>query len=352
VGHLDDIAGGLTKIPFHEESWHPGGIDHVAPEPRAASCRRCDLARQAKNVCLSGGGKGGAILVVGGSPTHHDDIAGRMLPQGVNQVLAAEISRHNKDVRHAWGVSCAAGKDPTAEQLAACRPYLSWEFDLRPPRAVLLGAVAVQAVFGHSFNPGRLRRGRGWARGVPCFFVVHPQATHNRFVRGFFKQDLEWALTSPVEVRPDGCVEVLARPSDAVGWLRAVRPEPLCFDFEYYPKNIWAPEPLTVLCLGMAQDPERPVTIPGKVLEDAAVRAALKEMMEDVRVPKLNQDVKNDRHVMWRAYGIETVGVEWDSLIASRLRDMDAPAGLTHTNWIAGFGGYKSVGQAGADDDE
>jgi uracil-DNA glycosylase family 4 len=352
VSLLDDPAP-ADAIPFRAEPWFPAGIDGVAPLARDPGCRRCALARSSKNVCMAGGGPGGAPLVVGSTPTHHDDIAGRLVPQGTNQILAADLARVAPDARIVWAVSCAAGRDPEPDQVAACRPFLAWEFDLRPPRAVLLGPLAVAAVTGQPFNPGRLRRGRCWARGVPCFLVVHPQAAAaNRHVRDIFRQDLEWALRAPLEPAPDGVVEFLRDPARAEAWLRAVRRgQLLSFDFEHHPRNPWAAG-FAVIAGSFAQDPTRPVTIPGDVLAAPGVRAALKAVLEDVHVPKVGQDVKHDRHVAWRAYGVDVAGVAWDTMVASRLRDPDALAGLKHTSWQAGFGGFKDVGQRGADDED
>ena len=77
----------------------------------------------------------------------------------------------------------------------------------------------------------------------------------------------------------------------------------------------------------------------------------MRRVLEDPRFAKVNQNIKHDRHVLWRAYGVDVVGVAHDTLVASKLRDSDGPGALDWTAWQVGWGGYKGVGQEGADDE-
>jgi uracil-DNA glycosylase len=357
MGVLDDPKP-AARIPFYPPdeppTWFPGGVDVVEPRPADPKCRRCSLATGAKTVCMASVGPAVAPLLVFSTPTQRDDVSGGLIEAGAADLALSEARKHAPEVRVTWALRCAAGRLPTDNQIAACRGFLAGELDAtRIPRAVLFGDVAALAVTGHPINGRRLRRARAVVRGVPCFIVMDPgQTVKNRFVRRQFAADVEWALKSPLFARPDGEVEILLTPARAIEWLEARTRDPITVDTEYYPKNVWAKEDFVLLCMGLCQDPAAPVAIPGEVLQDEGVKAALRRVLEDPAFPKVNQNIKTDIHVIWRALGVDVVGVEADTMLWSRLRDSEAPAGLGSTSWHAAFGGYKELGQAGADDED
>lgn len=350
------------EIPFHppeHPTWMPGGVDGVPPLAPDRACRRCLLHRGVKTVCMPGVGPAGAgpqPLLVMGTPTSRDDGAGGLVQAGGN-ALAIEEARRHGDFSATWALRCASGRDADDAALEACRGYLAAEVDAAS-RVVALGPLAALALTGFSIDSKRRRRARAVVRGKPLFVVADPASVaRNRFWKGHFKSDVEWAMTAPAEAAPDGVVRILG-PAAAATWLGggeedSPRPgRPVVVDAEHWPKNPWAPGEFRLLCLGLCTDVRAPRVISEEVLKMPAVRAALKAVMEDASIPKVNQAIKHDRHVLWRALGIDVIGVEHDTLIFAKLLDSENPAGLGALNWKTGFGGYKELGQAGADDED
>lgn len=347
----------VDSIPFRPAdvpTWLPGGIDGVMAADRDPECKRCLLHRGVRTVCMASvAGPAGlpVPLLVLGTPTARDDGAGGMVQAGAN-ALALEVARKHAVCRVTWGVRCAAGAAATEETFAACRPFLAAEID-KATRVVLFGPIAAEAALGVAIDARRIARARAVVRGVPCFVVAEPAAAaRNRFVRKQFAADVAWALTSTPEAAPDGVVEIFLDEARALAWLAAVDRRPLVLDCEHWPKNPWAQGEFRLLCLGLCQDERAPKVFPESLLSLPAVRAELKRVCEDPRIPKVNQTIKHDRHVIWRALGADVLGVEWDTMIAAQLMDSDAPKGLGSLAWKVGFGGAKGEGQLGADDDE
>lgn len=351
------------RIPFYppeHPTWHAGGVEMSEPLRADSGCRRCSLARTTKTICMASVGPVvGAPLLVLPAPAQKDDVSGGLVESGLAAMVMEEARRHAPEFRVTWAVRCAAGR-PADDEVEACRPYLAGELALDLPRAVLFGPVAAMGALGRFFDAARTRR--AWAtlrNGLTCFLVMDPAvAARNRFRRKQFSVDVEWALRAPARDRPDGEVEVLLEADLAVAWLEAVTRDPITVDGEWWPQSPWAVVPekdggqFRLLCLGLCQDPAAPVTIPEEVLAVPAVRKALRRVLEDFRIPKVNANIKEDRHAIWRALGIDVVGVEWDTMLVARLMNSDSPAGLARTAWQAGMGGYKELGQMGAAEED
>lgn len=352
MADLDDPTP-LTRIRIRDRDnpWLPDAArgPGLAPDE---GCRRCELSRTAAHVCMAPQGPLGAPLVVMPGPTQADDAAGKFVVAGYNAVVQHAVRRHASQFRVAWSVGCPSGKDPTSEQVAACRPYLAHELARRPPRVLLMGPVAAEAALGYPFWAERTRRAWTLLDGIPCFLVLAPfRAIRNHHYKKWLDEDVAWAMNASVGPDPDGEVRVLATAAEAAAWLEAVEPgRLLSHDFEYWPKQIWTAPEFQVLCMSLAQDPGRPVVIPGPVLTQVVPQ--LRRVMEDQRVPKVAQDAKNERHVMWRAFGIEIRGTEWDTLRVSRLVESESPAGLGRQSWLVGMGGFKEAGQVGSEEED
>lgn len=353
----------LPFRPPEHRTWLPGGLDSVTetlPDDRA--CARCALGRGAKTICMPtyhgpvAEAERNVPLLVMGTPTARDDVAGSLVYAGGNMLAVDEVKKNGK-ARITWALRCAAGKGADNGEVAACRPYLAREVDACS-RAIALGPLAAFALLGFEIDARRYRRARAVVRGKPVFVVHEPAgAARNRFWREQFRQDLAWAMTAPVEAAPDGAVSVLRAP-EAVLWLQGGYPDspragaPLVVDVEHWPKNPWAPGEFRMLCMGLCTDERTPRVIDENTLAIPEVGAALRRVLEDPAVPKVNQNIKHDRHVIWRVMGIDVIGVEHDTMIYAQLLDSENPAGLGALSWKTGYGGVKQLGQAGSDEDD
>ncbi len=110
------------------------------------------------------------VMLVGEQLGNTEDLAGHPFigPAGVlldNALAEAGIDRARVDVTNVIKHfnSTPRGKfrihkNPNAEQIAACRPWLNAEIALiRPKEIVCLGATAAQALLGRAFRVSRQR---------------------------------------------------------------------------------------------------------------------------------------------------------------------------------------------------
>jgi uracil-DNA glycosylase family protein len=133
----------------------------------AAECTRCDLYQRATQTVFGEGKAGAPIALIGEQPGDQEDKqghpfvgpAGRLLDRALAEagIDRADVYVTNAVKHFKW---TERGKRrihqrPAAGEIRACGHWLEAELDAVQPRlAVLLGAVAGQAVFGSRFRVG------------------------------------------------------------------------------------------------------------------------------------------------------------------------------------------------------
>lgn len=155
----------------------------------AATCRNCDLWRDATQTVFGEGSPRSRLMFVGEQPGDAEDLAGSPFVGPAGRVLhealaGAGIDRDDAYVTNAvkhfkWK---ARGKRrihqrPNAGEVAACKPWLIGELEaVRPEVLVALGAVAAQSLLGSSFRVTKERgvplEDTGYARFVVA--TIHP----------------------------------------------------------------------------------------------------------------------------------------------------------------------------------
>jgi uracil-DNA glycosylase len=172
------------------EAFLPRRRDIPALRRAAASCKGCDLWRDATQTVFGKGRSDAPMVLVGEQPGDQEDRrgdpfvgpAGRLLDRGLelagiepDGVYTTNVVKHFKwEPRGKRRIH----KTPSRWEVAACRPWLHAELDaLTPKVVVLLGATAAKAVFGPGFRVtqerGEVREGPG---GVPSVATIHPSA--------------------------------------------------------------------------------------------------------------------------------------------------------------------------------
>jgi uracil-DNA glycosylase family protein len=158
----------------------------------AASCRACDLYRNATQTVFGEGDESARLMLLGEQPGDKEDIAGepfvgpagRLLDEAL---LAAGIDRSlvyvTNVVKHFKWRRAPSGKrrihqKPDRGEVSACRPWLEGEVArVKPELIVLLGATAAQSILGSQF---RVTRERGTVKpttlGPPALATIHPSA--------------------------------------------------------------------------------------------------------------------------------------------------------------------------------
>ncbi|CAM5780347.1 uracil-DNA glycosylase [Castellaniella caeni] len=125
-------------------------------------------------------------LVVGEQPSIADEVAGQPFQGDAGRLLAAMLASvrlpHLDSVYSTYVVKCRAltAREPDAEEIAACVPYLRREIELLQPRWILaLGRVAAQAVLGGEAGLDVLHGGphayaAGNGRSIPVWVTHQP----------------------------------------------------------------------------------------------------------------------------------------------------------------------------------
>ena len=152
-----------------------------------ANCSRCGACKDGRKPVFGAGARQAAWLVAAGASTAADEKAGSPLAGDTgalldNMLAAVDLSRE-RDVYVTNLIKCrpisAKGGDraPTAEEAAACRPYLERELALTGAGAVLtLGQIAANALLGQPLS-APLSGSRGSVHelhGVPLVATLHP----------------------------------------------------------------------------------------------------------------------------------------------------------------------------------
>jgi uracil-DNA glycosylase family protein len=146
----------------------------------AQGCRGCSLYRNATQTVSGQGPPSADIVLVGEQPGDQEDRrgapfvgpAGRVLDDALEEaeidraeVFITNIVKHFKFTPRG---KRRIHKRPSAEEVAACRPWLDAELQaVKPTALVALGATAAQDLFGRSFRVTR-------ERGKPLDFDLAP----------------------------------------------------------------------------------------------------------------------------------------------------------------------------------
>jgi DNA polymerase len=162
-------------------------MDWSALDAAVASCTRCALCKGGATPLAGSGARQARWLVVAGATNARDQQAGAPLAGEAGQLLgnmlaAVGLSRQ-RDVYVTNLIKCrpqtanGAERAPSAEEVAACRPYLERELALSGASLVLtVGQIAANGVQGKALaEPLAASRGSlGQAGAVPLVATLHP----------------------------------------------------------------------------------------------------------------------------------------------------------------------------------
>lgn len=123
--------------------------------PRNKNCTLCGLHKGAVNVCVWGDGPGNAdVVAIGEAPGEAEARTGKPFMGRSGQLLRTELPKAGlRSVYITNIVKCRPpdNRDPTPNEIKACRPYLEEELATVKPKYVLtLGKPATKEVLGKS----------------------------------------------------------------------------------------------------------------------------------------------------------------------------------------------------------
>lgn len=157
------------------------GLDWPQLKQRVSACSACKLRAGCTQTVFGVGDEQADWLFVGEGPGAEEDAlgepfvgqAGKLLD---NMLVAIKLKRGN-NVYIANVVKCRppGNRNPDAEEIAACLPYLQRQIDLIKPKLIVaLGKVASNALLGRDATLASLRGKLHDYRGTPVIVTYHP----------------------------------------------------------------------------------------------------------------------------------------------------------------------------------
>lgn len=331
----------------------PLAVETAEPLALDKECDRCKLnCKSVRSPCLAPCGAAGGLLVVGEAPGRNEDASGKPFIGASGNLLRQTMGdRWTGPVLVDNALRCAPGNTTIRpKMLNECRGYLSSTIrDAQPTRIICLGARAAFAVAGRSVAPFSARRAYTFmSDGTPVIFVLHPAAAlRNRFIRQWFVDDLQWALSTKLRVPDFGAsAVVVSSAAEADACLDVARRAPWSsFDVETS-GEMWR-ESFEIISVAVCpQGSANAFVWGGAALKDAATREPLFRWLHDKSAEKIGQNVKYDQLACRDALGIEVRGVVGDTRLWRKLLEPDAGGALDGMAELVGMGGIKSETQA------
>ncbi len=158
----------------------PDSLDKVAGEVN--HCQRCQLHTTRIKAVAGAGSRDAEWMFIGEAPGQNEDQQGLPFVGRAGQLLdtiiaALQMQRSNVFIANVIKCRPPANRDPIAEEVAACEPYLHRQLALVKPKIIVaLGRVSAQALLKTSEPLAKLR-GKVHHYGVantPMIITYHP----------------------------------------------------------------------------------------------------------------------------------------------------------------------------------
>lgn len=155
-------------------------LDAVAAH--IAACSGCALAKTAKNHVPGEGSPKAQFVVVGEAPGEKEDELGRPFVGRSGDLLtkileAVQLKREDVFICNVLKHRPPGNRNPSADEIRACSPYLLRQLELLQPRVILaLGTFAAQTLLQSTLPIGKLRGPVHRFHGVPLIVTYHPAA--------------------------------------------------------------------------------------------------------------------------------------------------------------------------------
>ncbi|HEY4259585.1 MAG TPA: UdgX family uracil-DNA binding protein [Schlesneria sp.] len=174
---LADAPRRVAEMIARQEGHARSAADHIpaavtweALRDAAATCRGCDLYRDATQTVFGEGPRNARIVFVGEQPGDSEDIAGRPFVGPAGEVLNDALTQAGLKREEIYVTNAVKHfkfertetrrlhKKPSAREASSCRPWIEAELNLiKPDILVCLGATAAQSLIAPGFSITRQR---------------------------------------------------------------------------------------------------------------------------------------------------------------------------------------------------
>ncbi len=165
----------------HARAAHIASLDWDALHADIAQCTACALCKTRTRAVPGVGHRKPAWMVIGEGPGEHEDKQGEPFVgragQLLDQMLAAVGMSRQKNVFIANVVKCRppGNRDPEANEIAACAPYLERQIALaRPTLLLAVGKFAGQQLLKTDASVSAMRAKPGKRGEIPVVVTYHP----------------------------------------------------------------------------------------------------------------------------------------------------------------------------------
>ncbi|HEX2094804.1 MAG TPA: uracil-DNA glycosylase [Longimicrobiaceae bacterium] len=179
----------LPMLPSPDAPARGAGADEIVRLPTldavrevALGCPRCRLAETRQHVVFGEGNPDADVLVVGEAPGAEEDRTGRPFVGRAGRLLnlllgSVGLAREEVYICNVLKCRPPGNRNPQADEVEACSPYLLRQVELVKPRVVAaFGTFAAQTLLGTTTPIGKLRGRTHEYRGIPLVPTYHPAA--------------------------------------------------------------------------------------------------------------------------------------------------------------------------------
>jgi uracil-DNA glycosylase family 4 len=190
---IADSSEGVDPVPTqdarpHGQSKMPGPVDAAVADTfvelnkEILTCTRCVLHESRTQAVCGMGNLQADVLVIGEAPGVDEDHQGEPFVGRAGQLLnemlrAAGLERDAVFITNMLKCQPPQNRDPNADEVEQCMPFLQRQIDLVKPRVILVaGHIAAQNLLGVDMPIGRLRgqlHSYG-AQDLPLIVTYHP----------------------------------------------------------------------------------------------------------------------------------------------------------------------------------
>ena len=151
-------------------------------EKQVSVCTRCALHECRKQTVFGTGNRNADWMIIGEAPSADEDKQGEPFVGRagllLNEMLfAAGYQRADVFIANILKCRPPANRDPSAEEIACCQPYLQQQIELIQPKLILaVGRIAAHGLLQTTTQVGRLR-GTVHSYGekeIPLIVTYHP----------------------------------------------------------------------------------------------------------------------------------------------------------------------------------
>ena len=190
-------SSALIEPVVEESAITPQEIAQIVPSPltiataprpdnwailqnEVASCRQCSLCETRRQTVFGIGNQNPDWLFIGEAPGEQEDLHGQPFVGAAGALLtemirAIGLTREQVFIANILKCRPPHNRDPQAEEMTACRPFLDRQIALLHPKImVAVGRIAAQQLLNTQITIGKLRGKVYDVNGVPLIVIYHP----------------------------------------------------------------------------------------------------------------------------------------------------------------------------------